>query len=91
MSEQWRVECRECGTEIGEYLRTHSRIGKNDEGDTVVECNNCDNRRPVGTGNSGGNGDGENSGSSSSAATDGGTDAIGNRPLVQGEIGGWGQ
>ena len=91
MSQQWRVKCLECGTDVGEYLRMHSKIGKNDEGGTVVECNNCDNRRTVGTGNSGSNGDGENSDSSSSAATDGGTDAIGNGPSVQGEIGGWGQ
>ena len=88
MSEQWRVGCEECGDPARDKLRMHSRTGENDEGDTVVECNNCNHRRTVGTGDDGA--DGENS-DGSSAATDGGTDAIGNEPSVQGEIGGWGQ
>ena len=88
MTQQWRVKCHECGTETGEYLRMHSRGRKNDEGGTVVECNNCGNHRTVGTSDDGA--DGENS-DGSSAAADGGTDAIGNGPSVQGEIGGWGQ
>jgi len=89
MSQQWRVKCFECGTEVGEYLRMHSQIRKNDEGDTVVECNNCGNRRTVGTGDS--SGDGEDSGPDESVAADGGSDDVGDEQPVQGEIGGWGQ
>lgn len=60
MAEQWRVPCEECGKREIDYLRMHSQLtgtdkfraedelGINlDDYSAVVECNVCENRRPV--------------------------------------------
>ena len=59
----------------------HSKIGQNDEGNILVECNVCGTQRTVGT----------NDDEDDAVTADGGDDVVDSKPSTQGGIEGWGQ